>query len=319
MAYSFLVGILSLKQNMIYTSKNNWYSWSYADIQFGEQLGSQEFKTHFSKITRPVTNFKNELTLAAASILDTYANLKPEIFFSGGADSELLLRSFLDIGYKPNVYIVRYEHDYNIYDVSYAITICSTLNIDYTIIDFNLSKFFENDAETISENSQIDRPRALPYCQFLNLVDGLPILGASDITAFRTNNDYSIPGEWKIRCWEHDIGWSKYARHVNRPAIPEWFKWTPELVASFSNLKWFKKLVADKYYGKLGTNSTKLDGYREAYPQLIQRTKKTGFEQIDHLVLEFEKHLEKKYKGLPYRNFFDRTLKDFKLDLYGTI
>jgi hypothetical protein len=304
---------------MIYTSKDNWYCWSYDNISFGKQLGGQEFKTHFSKITRPVDTFKKELSIAASDVLEVYPNLKPEIFFSGGADSELLLRGFLDIGYKPSVYIVRYENDFNIYDVSYAITICSILNVGYKIIDFNLEKFYENDAESISEISQIDRPRALPYCQFLNLVDGLPILGASDITALRTTEDYSYPGEWKIRCWEHDIGWSKYARSINRPAIPEWFKWTPELVASFSNLKWFNKLISDNYHGKLGTNSTKLIGYKEAFPDMIYRVKKTGFEQIDHLVLEFEKHLEKKYNGLPYRNFFDRSITEFSKELYGTV
>lgn len=304
---------------MIYTSKDNWYSWSYDNKIFENQKGGQEFKTHFSKITRPVKSFKEELLFASKNILDSYPNLKPSIFFSGGADSELLLRSFLDLGYRPDVYIVRYENDINIYDVSYAVTICSILNIDYKIIDFNLVKFYENDAESISEIAQIDKPRALPYCQFLNLVDGLPILGASDITTIRTSEDYSVRGEWNIRCWEHDIGWSKYSKNINRPAIPEWFKWTPELVAAFSNLLWFKQLTSDKYYGKLGTNSTKLIGYREAYPNMIDRVKKTGFEKIETLITEFEKHLEKKYNGLPYRSFFDRSLEDFNLELYGTV
>jgi hypothetical protein len=300
---------------MIFTSENNWYSWSYDENMFGRQEGGQQFKTHFTKCRRPIKHFKDELKNAAKSVLDVYSDLKPQVFFSGGVDSELLIRSFLEIGYVPGIFIIRYENDYNIYDVSYAVTVCSILDVNYKIIDFNLEKFYQNDAEKISELSQIDRPRALPYCKFLDLVDGLPILGASDITVYRTNDDYSTKGEWLIRCWEHDIGWSKYAREINRPAIPEWFKWTPELVYSFANLKWFYDLVADKYKGKLGTNSTKIIGYREAYSDLIARKKKTGFEKIDHIVDEVEKHLEKKYQGLPFRNYFDRSLPKFDKDL----
>jgi hypothetical protein len=300
---------------MIYTSENNWYTWSYGKNIFGRQTGGQEFKTQFSKCRRPVKHFSEELKNAVRSVLDCYTDLKPQVFFSGGVDSELLVRSFLAIGYTPEIFIVRYENDYNIADVSYAVTICTSLGIDYKIVDFNLNKFYNNEADSISEISQIDRPRALPQCKFLNIGDGLPILGASDITAYRTNDNYSTKGEWMIRCWEHDIGWSKYAREINRPAIPEWFKWTPELVYSFSKLEWFKKLTSDQYPGKLGINSTKILGYREVYPDLISRKKLTGFEKIEQLILEVEQHLNKKYNGLPFRHFVDRTLNSFESEL----
>jgi hypothetical protein len=300
---------------MIYTSENNWYSWSYGNEKFDRQLGGQVFKTQFLNCRRPVNHFGEELKIAARSILEVYNDLKPELFFSGGVDSELMVRAFLAIGYTPNVYIVRYENDINISDVSYAVTVCTSLNIDYKIIDFNLERFYNNDAEQISELAQIDRPRALPQCKFLNLVSGLPLLASSDITAYRKNDDYTVKGEWLIRCWEHDVGWSKYAREINRPAVPEWLKWTPELVYSFSKLKWFQKLTSDQYPRRLGTNSTKIIGYQEVHPDLILRKKLTGFEKIEYLINEFEQHLTKKYNGLPFRNSFDRTLDTFESEI----
>lgn len=304
---------------MIYTSENNWYSWSYDQhLPFGRQLHNGKLDTHFGKYTGPVNSFSKELENAASSTLEYYPNIRPTILFSGGADSELVLRAYLKIGANPKVCIVRYENDYNIYDVSYAVTICSLLNVQYSIIDFNLQKFYENDAEKISELAQIDRPRALPQCKFMDLVDGLPILGSSDLTGVRTNDDYTIKGTWLIRCWEHDIGWSKYLRETNRPGIAEWFKWTPGLVLSFTKMQWFKKLVNDEYYGKLGCNSTKLIGYRETYPDMIERKKQTGFEKTDLLVNEFELFLEKKYKGLPYRQHVDRSLSHLYTEITST-
>ena len=201
----------------MYTSENNWYSWSYGGLPpFSRQTGLLPFNTHFSKHTASVASFKEELLNAAKSTMD-YKIGNIVVLFSGGVDSEIILRAFLDIGVTPEVIIARYENDYNIYDVSYAVTICSILNVPYKIIDLNLQKFYENDAERISELAQIDRPRALPYCKLLEMVDGFPIMGASDLTPWRTNNDYSVKGKWMIRCWEHDIGWSKFLREINKP------------------------------------------------------------------------------------------------------
>lgn len=302
----------------MYTSENNWYSWQYGDGEkFGRQSGGQLFKTNFGRMSRPVMSFKEELLDAARSTLEYHPNLKPNIFFSGGVDSEIMLRSYLEIGCKPKVTIMRYENDYNLYDVSYAVTVCSILGVEYDLIDFNLTKFYENDAERVSELAQIDRPRALPYCKFIEDADGFPILGASDLTLNRTTPEYieNVKGEWTILCWEHDIGWSKFARAINKPAVAEWFKWTPGLVLSYMNLAWLRKLTNDEYYGKTGCNSTKILGYREAYPDLIERKKQTGFEKIDFLVDEMEKFLISKYNGLNYRNQYSRTINDLRSDI----
>lgn len=301
---------------MIYTSENNWYSWNYGDgPKFGRQLKDEKLHTSYSKFKGSVSSFSDELLKTASCTLDYYPNIRPSILFSGGVDSEIVLRSYLKIGANPKVYIIRYENDYNIYDVSYAITICSLLNVEYTIIDFNLKKFYENDAEKISELAQVCRPRALPQCKFMDLVDGLPILGSSDLTGVRTNDDYSKKGTWLIRCWEHDIGWSKYLQETNRHGIAEWFKWSPGLVISFTQMQWFGKITNDEYYGKLGFNSTKIIGYRETYPDLIERRKQTGFEKVDPLINEFELFLKTKYKGLPFRQYVDRTIDELRTEI----
>ena len=299
----------------MYTSENNWYSWSYGDLgPFSRQTRDLKFQTHFSKATKPIGTFKEELLNAARSTLD-HSQGKPTVLFSGGADSEIMLRSILEVGGNPSIVIARYENDYNLYDVSYAITICSMLGVEYTLLDFNLEKFYQNDAERMSELAQIDRPRALPYCKLLEEVDGFPIMGASDLSPIRTDGDYNKQGTWFMRCWEHDIGWSKFLRAIDKPGIAEWFKWTPGIVIGYMRTKWFNDLVNDRIYGKQGSNSSKIIGYREAYPNLIERKKQTGFEKIDHLVLEFENYLLEKNKKFLYRGSCDRSLNKLWLEL----
>lgn len=310
-----LYGIYCLGRISVYTSENNWYSWHYGDLpKFSRQPNNLEFKTVFGKYTGHVGTFKEELVKAASSALD-HCNGKPTILYSGGADSELMLRAFLDAGANPDIVIARYENDYNIYDVSYAVVTCEILKVPYKIIDFSLTKFYETEAIKYAELAQIDRPRALPYCKLLDMIDGFPIMGASDLSPYRIDDDYSKSSTWMMRCWEHDIGWSKLLREIDKPGIAEWFKWTPGLVLSCMQTNWFNNLIHDKYYGKLGSNSTKLLGYREAYPDMIDRSKKTGFEHIDTLVKQVEEELIIKFNGLPYRNYYDRKVIDIEQEI----
>jgi len=285
----------------MYASENDWYTWNY---------DSQQFQTVYKPYYGTIGTFKEELIKAASSTLEHCGSDKISILFSGGSESDLMLRSFLEVKKTPNVYIIRYENDYNIYDVSYAVTICSMLNVDYKIIDFNLTNFFENDADLVSELSQIDRPRALPYCKILELVDDIPIFGRGE------PNPIKIENKWIQRCHEYDVGRIKYARAINKPAIAEWFKWTPGLVASYMNLKWFQNLINNQY-NTTDASSTKMIGYKEAYPNLIPRNKKTGFEHIDSLINEFDAHLYKKYNGYPYRATHDRDISNWYLEITG--
>lgn len=303
---------------MLLRNENNWYAWQYSEEPaFGKQTSNLQFKTLYKKYFKKIQSFDTELINAARSTLDLHLDLPPTILFSGGLDSELMLRTYLSIGVKPKVLIIRYENDYNLYDVSYAVTICSMLNVNYSIINFNLNKFYENDAEKIAEISQIDRPRALPYCKFLDIADGLPILGEGDPYWVRIDDNYSMPNKWRYREMETFKGWHKYAMYLNKPAIVQFFKWTPGLVLSHSKLKWLQMLINDTYPGKLGANSTKINGYREIHPNLIERKKQTGFEKIDHLINEFEMFINQKNKGFIYRQYVDRTLDELWLDITG--
>jgi hypothetical protein len=300
-------------------SENNWYNWQYGDEPInGRYVPNKPFKTNYGKCLSQIGTYKEELIKVAQSTVNTYPTRKLTLLFSGGADSEIVLRSYLAIGYPIDVIIYRYENDFNLYDVSYAVTICNMLGVDYKIIDFNLAKFYENDAERYSELSEIDRPAALPYLKFLEITDGIPVLGQGDPWWYRTQHiDYSIKGTWVYGDMEIFTGTSKFLLSINKPGIPTWFKWRPGLVWAYTNLEWFKILTNDGIKGKAGVSSTKLQGYKEIFPDMINRVKVTGFEKIGSLVAEFEEFLSKKNKGLRYRQEHLRTYDELRKDILG--
>jgi hypothetical protein len=303
----------------MWTSEDNWYQWAYNGDSPGQRFTRRPpnsplsaFTTEFTRKAVNTQHLSIELDKAAKSTLDHYPGLKPAVFFSGGVDSELILRAYINIGANPTAYIIRYDNQINQYDVDFATRIASDLNVRHHIIDFDLTKFYEcGDAITVAQHAEIDRPRMLPHLKFTDCTDDLIIVGHSDVRWYRPNSDYDTPTEWIAQDFEHDIGCDKYNIYHNRPAIYQWWKWTPELLVAYTRLNWFQNLINDQYRGKLGINSTKYQGFTEVYPNLLPREKRTGFEPIDHIIDQVEQHLQKTFSGLPYRGTHERSYSQF--------
>jgi len=157
----------------------------------------------------------------------------------------------------------------------------------------------------------------LPSLKYMDMVDGLPIVGHSDVRWFKTSKDTPYYGEWVGQCFEHDIGCDKYIEHKGRPAVYQWFKWTPGLVLSYTKMRWFQELITGHYKRETEINNTKIIGYKSLYDNLIPRKKYTGFEKIDPIINEFEEHLLFKNKGLIYRGDTKRTLNQMWMEITG--
>jgi len=304
---------------MITLSENSWNSWKYDNrALFSRSINSQEkLIPVYKKMDRNILSFKEEALLAAKSTKDHFPDQKLNLFFSGGLDSEIMLKSFLDIGEKPNVFIVRYEDDINLYDVSYAVSICSSLGVDFKIIDMNLKKFFETDAERVAEEAQCDRPRMLPSMTFADYVDGVSLLSMGDMYWARPHADYSIKAQWVAIELESDFAADRYNILHNRPSVHLWARWSPGMMMAHTKWKWFHRLINDEIKGKLGNSSSKMQGWREEFPNIMNREKVHGFEKIDPLIDEFEGFLYKKWDGLPYRRQYDMTLDELYIMVTG--
>lgn len=304
----------------MYYSENNWSSWKYDNgpLFSRSTTANESLIPVYKQMSTPVRSLHQEALDAARSTKEHFPNQPLNLFLSGGLDSELMLKVFLEIGEKPNVYIIRYEDDINLYDVSYAVTIASSLNIDYKIIDFGLKKFYETDAESVAEDAQCDRPRMLPSMKFADYVDnGISLLSMGDMYWARPHADYSIKAQWKAIELESDFAADRYNILHNRPCVHLWARWTPGMMLAHTKWKWFHRLINDKIPGKLGNSSSKLQGWREEYPNVLPRNKVHGFENIDPLINEFEKFLDYKFGGLIYRRQYEMTLDELYIMTTG--
>jgi len=285
--------------------ENNWLRWYYDDdpYQIFRTDPGQVFNIDFTFDPTPCLDLRSEGIRACHSIRDHYPSEQFSLMFSGGAESEILVRAFRESGIPFKVYIGRYENEINGYDVDFATQACRTMGVPYTFLDFNLKKFLDNDVVDYSLKCEIPYASMCCIMALTDLVDGIPIMGDGNPELWRTTPGYNKPGTWINIEPEYDYGRTKYFIKQNRVGISDWLRWSHRLLKSYAKTKWFNQLTTNQIEGKRGVHSTKIQGYQEAWPELHTRIKKHGFELVWDDIQEINKILLKLHNGHNFLQF----------------
>ena len=254
--------------------KNNWFSWYYDGV---EKCHKQRLTSKFSidikkTICKPVKSYYEELFDNATLIRDTLVG-PLDLLFSGGIDSEVILRVYRDLKIPINVYIFKYENNYNHREYNQAIKICEALNVKYNVIDFNVQKFFENDAYDIWSKCFANSSGWLPHMKMTEYLDGIPIFGSGDPYWRKQDN-----GTWMFEIDEGAKFWTTYHVAVGREAICDWYEYSPEIIIAHMNLPKIDNLINNRIPGKLSSFSHKSIIHKDYWPDIDIRQKLVGFE-----------------------------------------
>jgi len=309
-------------------SLNNWVEWYYDDELYGRQ-DLNNFKKYVSRYNcniKEVGTYKEELHKTAISTLEHFDGKDLTLCFSGGIDSEVILRTYLEIGHKLNVVIYRYEDNLNDFDIHYATQTCDQLNVSYRIIDFNIKKFFENDAAAMIKPCQVDmyKPLQLIGCRFLEITEGVPIVGEGELWVTMRpagfNPENKLNYYWANCEHSSEIVRELYLTHLNKKAIPKWFQWRPEILLCALESEYMKKLTSNQYKDVYCSLDNLYELYKPHFPDLIKRPKYSGFERCVDLpvVNEFKKEILKQNgEMLEYYQPYDRTIRQTINELRG--
>ena len=103
---------------MNYT-QNNHLHYTIGGRKFGHRMTPYEqYKVYTGRVDPVVyknSSWRNELVKTADSVYQEYGK-DLILFLSGGTDSEIVLRNFLEIGVKPRCVIIKFTNDYNLPD-----------------------------------------------------------------------------------------------------------------------------------------------------------------------------------------------------------
>lgn len=263
---------------------DNWMTYSFSDgiINGSKPKIDSVFKLNFKHGYRPKTmSYYDALYYNARAMKDSY-NEPFDVLFSGGIDSEVAIRAFKQEGVNFNVYTIRLENGINEQDVNTAVRIAENIGIKLNIIDWNLQRFLENDAEEMFNRTFCPEPRRMIRHAWYDLLDNIPVMGEGEPYWRRELlGDYSRKSDWHLYWTEDYFTGAIYANTIGRTVISEWYNYTPEIVMNFHKLPIVRDLLDDRIIGKQSCWSTRTQIHRELWRDIFDKPKLGGLEGVN--------------------------------------
>lgn len=288
-----------------YTQHNHFkFGYDHKDWFVNRSNENQEFVTSYGRAETNLLSWRKTNVLAAQKIRMASNNSKIWLLYSGGIDSEVCVKSFMEANISFQVAIMRYENDSNIHDIRFALDFCKRNDLSYKLFDLNISKFWgSHELYQIVDLCHCVSPQ-LAACLWLgDQVDGIPVIAQGESYLKKIVPDDYVPGvspylpsPWHYIESDRLCSLFRYFIFKNKPAVPAFFQYLPEQILSFVTKNHrLQMLIANQVPGKLGTRSSKFQMYTEDYPELEPREKLHGFEKFDELHKKYRTELAQRF------------------------
>ena len=262
-------------------------------------------------------DFKKSVIKALELISDT-RSLPIGIFYSGGLDSEIILKTAIEMGLPMQPFTIRFKGGLNEHEIYYTENFSKKFNVDINYIDVDIEQWLFGD-EILSCKNQA---RDYNFCHIATplhfyarkLVESkfgdFSILnGSGDVPLSLVPDKYNCE---KLK-WTVGISWdSQYKRlclsQQYKEDVPLFFCYIPELQYNFLREKELEHCVSENSK-KMGVISSRHSLYHRLWPDLLPRKKFTGFEKLDknfnYSFLNDGGGLRTNYEYRDYLRFFE--------------
>lgn len=250
---------------------NNYYSCYYNNdpSQLLRASIDDKWKAHFTNvppIIEPIGTFKQTVLHNCELIYDQFRKYTPTInlFFSGGTDSECMLKCFTELKIPVKPIVIVHKHYSNSDETILAKHVCKELSLTPTIIDLDLYKLYD---------SGIGHELGIKYqavrASMIELLYGLtklnePAIIVDDIVLNYTSGPRGIvhPNETENQQWFYELLegvdglFDRYEHLTGIPIAADPYKYTPTSWAAMIKTADISNIVLNKM-GKTSSASTK--------------------------------------------------------------
>lgn len=265
-----------------FTAKNH--------FQFGYELNGN-FQFQYGSVEENIEDWKHSNQLAAQRIAENTKS-KIVILLSGGIDSEICLRHFIELQAPVEAVTLRFSNHANEYDLQHVRRIQNETGIHVHYYDLDPEKFWNSkEMLEITDPIQCVSPLLAAHLWLTEMHTGMPVFAQGEPHLVKSADD-----NWKIVESERLCSLYRHFALSSRPAIPGFFQYLPEQIYSFCfHNPLLKQLINNEIPGKLGTRSSKNKMIYQFYPELAVREKRTGVELIQNLHDYHRKRLAERY------------------------
>jgi hypothetical protein len=224
------------------------------------------------------SNWLNEQYRTADSIYQEFGK-DITVMFSGGTDSEIVLRAFKKIGVTPRAVFVKFKNDYNIADLYMAEKIARDMDIKIEVIEFDVKGFYHSgQAMEFAGEIQCRQMAYLTVYHHIRKLQAPAVMGGEMLLKRHVERTGS---RWYYCIRENEDGSAmRFSIKYNIPLVNEWFSYTPEMMAYYLEHPKIKWLITERYNYKMGSVSSKNSILHQYMPELLEKRKTHGYERL---------------------------------------
>lgn len=284
--------ISPLDQNFTYGYDSEVFNWRNSD--------DSRFCCYYQRAQYIPTSFKEECVRVCHKISDVAESLGriPTILLSGGLDSEVVVRAFIDSERSFRIVSNRFDNNLNKHEIEYIDRIATSKNLNIEYVDVDVTKWLDSEqAREFADLSCCPFSEMLPTMKLIHDVwfsmSGLPILGNGDFYAAKNDEG------WNYIEFEYIVAWMRYCVRKEIISAVNFFQLTPEITLSMALDPLIQHTIKSDRHPNL--RSTKYLVYKKYWRDLELRQKFNGAELIqDHCDKINESYLSK------YKSYTDK-------------
>lgn len=271
-----------MKPNLTYGQH---LSWALDDQPFASRLSdSQRFTFKLGKLTRKPRGWVYEFKEALTKLVDEHGT-KLDVLFSGGADSEVLVRGLVALGVTPTIHTIQFTDQLNSHETSRVESVSAGLGIKpvYHVYDM-LKALREESYLDLALKLQCSQLAYLTVVQCLMSFDNPAVMGGEVYVQKHQRPSPHIvsPQDWYYVYREDEDGMTyRYTELTGHPLINEVMSYTPELLYCWLTHPAVLNTVQGNTPGKITVLSVKNQVYEsELGLKLDASTKYHGYERL---------------------------------------
>ncbi len=249
------------------------------------------WKIQIGSSLRPTGDWRVELEAAAHQIWQL-ATQKKEIvlYVDGSYTSQVMASAFYWARVPFRAVIPRFEKDMNLAAIAQAVMLLDEYGASYELQDLDLNKFLsEGEAKEWSKKYSTDRVDQLVAMKVWKLQN---VPTKFFVFPFGLVTIAHIVDGWKVLECERDYGTLLFQKDTKYAGSAGFFKWSPEVIASFLQDPRIKAIVTNQLAVPGMTDSVLKDIFQN-YFKVFGNKNLNGLEQGEFLVKRFLRDLEK--------------------------
>lgn len=260
-------------------------SWSLDGEPFANRLADdQKFTFKLGQLTRTPKGWVYEFKEALTKLVDEHGT-KLDVLFSGGADSEVLVRGLVALGVKPNLHTIQFTNELNSHETVRVSSVASSLGLQPVFHAYDMLKALRDESYLdLALKLQCSQLAYLTVVQCLSSFDNPAVMGGEVyVQKHQSPSPYVVsPQDWYYVYREDEDGMTyRYTKLTSHPLINEVMSYTPELLYCWLTHPAVLNTVRGGTPGKITVLSVKNQVYEsELGLKLDANTKYHGYERL---------------------------------------